>query len=250
MAKPRIRIPDPVDNATEVGLDEVPDLVGWSLDTRLGYERPLTSGQTRQVLAAVLGVDEGALAGFTPEALDRALSRIRSLLSNFERLEEAAAHDDLTGALRRGSGMVALQREIDRSRRLGGRGLVVAFIDVDGLKQVNDTLGHAAGDRLLRDVVAAILERVRSYDIVFRYGGDEFVCGLVDVSLEQARRTIRDIRRNIAARYEGARVSVGLSAYKPGDDASRLLHRADAALYEERARVRGSDRSRPLAVTG
>ena len=228
---------------------EDPELFGQSVESLLGLERPLSTAATRQVLAVVLGVDEDALAGFTPDMLRTSLSRLRSIVQQFERLEEAAARDDLTGALRRGSGIITLQREIDRARRLGSKGVVVAFIDVDGLKRVNDTKGHAAGDELLRQVVAAIKERVRAYDLVFRYGGDEFVCGLIDVSIEQAQRTLADIQRNIAERTRGGRVSAGLAAWRPGDDATRLLHRADAALYEERARVRGGRRP-PIALTG
>ena len=106
-----------------------------------------------------------------------------------------AATDDLTGALRRSAGLAALQREIDRSRRVGGRGIAVIFLDVDSLKHVNDTEGHAAGDRVLVEVVAAIRKRVRSYDLVIRYGGDEFLCALVDVAPEDAERTLADIRR-------------------------------------------------------
>ena len=226
-----------------------PELMGQSVESLLGLEQPLSTAATRQVLAVVLGVDEEALSRFSPEMLRTSLTRLRSIVQQFERLEEAAAHDDLTGALRRGSGIITLQREIDRARRLGSKGVVVAFIDVDGLKRVNDTKGHAAGDELLRQVVAAIKERVRAYDLVFRYGGDEFVCGLVDVTLEQAHRTLADIQQNIADRTRGGRVSAGLAAWRPGEDAARLLHRADAALYEERARVRAG-RRKPVALTG
>ena len=62
------------------------------------------------------------------------------------------------------------------------------MIDVDALKDVNDVQGHAAGDALLRDVPTAITSAVRSYDVTVRWGGDEFVCSLYDVSLEVASR--------------------------------------------------------------
>ena len=73
----------------------------------------------------------------------------------------------------------------------GGTGIVVIFLDVDGLKHVNDTEGHASGDRLLVDTVATIRKRVRSYDLVIRYGGDEFVCALLEVALGPVRAKFR-----------------------------------------------------------
>ena len=86
-----------------------------------------------------------------------------------------AAIDEMTDALRRGVGLVALQREMDRTRRTREQ-LIVAFVDVDGLKTVNDRDGHAAGDALLRTVVSLVTEEFRSYDLMLRFGGDEFVC--------------------------------------------------------------------------
>jgi diguanylate cyclase (GGDEF)-like protein len=109
-------------------------------------------------------------------------------------------------------------------------------MDVDGLKHLNDTAGHAAGDELLRNVVAAMRERVRSYDIIFRYGGDEFVCVLVDTNLEQAERTAADIRARVERRTDGHTVSVGLAELGHEDDAVRMVARADTALYRSRGR--------------
>jgi diguanylate cyclase (GGDEF)-like protein len=163
------------------------------------------------------------------------MRRLRGLVAECERLASAAAMDDLTSTLRRGTGLTALQREIARAHRVGGDGIVVAFMDVDGLKHVNDTAGHAAGDQLLRDVAAAIRERVRSYDLVFRYGGDEFVCALVDVTLEQAQRTVADILDSVRTRSSGHTVSVGFASVGADDTAESVLERADAALYLARA---------------
>src|SRR5205085_7089134 len=98
---------------------------------------------------------------------------------------ELAGTDELTGARRRGVGIEELRREIDRVRRTGGS-LVAVFVDVDHLKAVNDELGHAAGDELLRDVVGSFRGHMRSYDLIVRLGGDEFLCALPDVSIEDA----------------------------------------------------------------
>ena len=210
------------------------DLVGWSLSSPLRHNRPLSPAVARTVLATELGIDAGQLEAVDSDSLRSAMRRLRGLVAECERLASAAAVDDLTGILRRGTGLTALQREIARAHRVGGQGIVVAFMDVDGLKHVNDSAGHAAGDQVLRDVAAAIRKRVRPYDVVFRYGGDEFVCALVDVTLEQARRTIVDIEDSVRSR-SGHSFSVGFASVGADDTADSVLERADSALYLERA---------------
>jgi len=224
------------------------DLIGWSIRADLLDDALLTPHSERRVLAAALGVEETALEAFEPQAVRAALGRMRHLVALCEQLASEAAIDDLTGAMRRGMGLAALQREIDRSRRPNGPNILVAFIDVDGLKSLNDTRGHSAGDRLLRDVVTAVRERIRSYDILLRYGGDEFVCVLIDVTVAQAERTIADIRRNVTARTGEHTISVGLASVIDGDNAEAVVVRADMALYSARRTLTGrsseSQRSR------
>ncbi len=213
------------------------DLVGWATNPSTRRQRELTPEVTRDLLAAALGLTAEQLRGLEPAAMTTALRRLRGMVAQSERLAAAAAVDDLTGALRRGTGIAMLDREIARSRRLGQRGLVVAFMDVDGLKALNDTQGHAAGDRLLCDVVGAVRERVRAYDVVLRYGGDEFVCALLDVTLEQAQRTVRDILDNVRLRSGGHTFSTGFAELGPDDTATAIIARADAALYRGRGRA-------------
>lgn len=150
---------------------------------------------------------------------------------------EKAQLDDLTGFYRRGLGTAVLQREIDRSRRSGGH-LAFAYCDVDGLKQVNDEKGHAAGDAHLKGLAAAIRSRLRSYDPVVRMGGDEFVCALSEIDLEQASRIFHDVQDILAKRRDGASVSFGLAALRPDDDLTTLLERSDHALREARPTAR------------
>ena len=142
---------------------------------------------------------------------------------------EQAGLDGLTGALRRERGMMDLQREIDRARRSGGR-LVLAFVDVDGLKAINDDHGHAAGDQLLRDVAAALLNGLRSYDLVVRYGGDEFVCALPGTNLDGAKRRFAEVATMLAEKNPRASVSTGLAELAEPDSLEELTARADAAL--------------------
>jgi len=213
------------------------DLVGWTRQAEFRNTRRLSAEAMRKLLATALGLTPDVLAGLDTTQLRTALERLRAMAGLTQKLAELASHDDLTGALRRSAGLSALQREIDRSRRVGGTGIVVIFLDADGLKRVNDTEGHAAGDRLLVDVVAAIRRRVRSYDLVIRYGGDEFVCALVEESLIDAQRTLADIRRQFTTRTHGHTISAGVATVDDTDTAESVVAKADAALYAERRRL-------------
>ena len=167
-------------------------------------------------------------------AHDRRLSaHDRRLAAHDRRLaardREQAGLDGLTGALRRERGVMDLQREIDRTRRSDGQ-LVLAFVDVDGLKAINDDHGHAAGDQLLRDVAAALLNGLRSYDLVVRYGGDEFVCALPGTNLDGAKRRFAEVATMLAEKNPRASVSTGLAELAEPDSLEELTARADAAL--------------------
>jgi diguanylate cyclase (GGDEF)-like protein len=142
-----------------------------------------------------------------------------------------AYHDELTGALRREMGEVALQHEVDRARRGDGQ-LVLAFVDVDNLKALNDQRGHGAGDALLVGVVATMRAKLRSFDPVVRYGGDEFVCALAGADPAEARRRFAEIEDELARGYHDARISVGVAKLLDGDTVDDLVARGDAALYE------------------
>jgi diguanylate cyclase (GGDEF)-like protein len=144
----------------------------------------------------------------------------------------------LTGALRRGRGLVDLRQEIDRARRSDGA-LILAFVDVDGLKAINDTHGHAAGDRTLRVVAAALVGGLRSYDLVVRHGGDEFLCGLPGTDLAGAQRRFDAVARTLAEQNPGTSVSIGLAELATQDTLEALVARADAALYAARRNTRG-----------
>ena len=153
--------------------------------------------------------------------------------------ELQAAHlDELTGAYRREMGRLAITHEIDRVRRSGGP-FVVAFVDVDELKTVNDRDGHAAGDRVLQSVVRAIRTRLRSFDPIIRYGGDEFVCGLAGTDLAEAERRFDLIGVAIEA-DAGVGISVGLAELEPGDTADGLTQRAGEAMLAVRAARRAA----------
>lgn len=139
--------------------------------------------------------------------------------------------DGLTGAYRRDAGSLELNRELARAKRTG-ESLVLAFVDVDHLKEKNDSLGHVAGDRLLREAVASIRASLRPYDLVVRFGGDEFVCALVDVSLPQAAERFAAVNGKLEAL--NASITVGLAEMQADDSLENLVGRADRALYANR----------------
>ncbi|CAN5740808.1 hypothetical protein BH24CHL6_BH24CHL6_10080 [soil metagenome] len=158
-----------------------------------------------------------------------------------ERLEaelQSAHLDDLTGAYRRELGTLAITHEIERMRRSGGE-LVLAFIDVDGLKAVNDRAGHAAGDRALQAVVRQMRAQLRSFDPIVRYGGDEFVCVLSGTHIAEVRHRFAAIAAAIKAEA-GVGISVGFASLSATDTAERLTERADAAMLEVKRRRHSS----------
>ena len=171
-------------------------------------------------------------------ALDReeaALDRRQAALDRAAAAEELALEgfDYVTGALRRRVGVAAIQREMDRTAR-SGESLVVAFIDVDGLKRVNDELGHETGDELLRETVNAIRNRLRSYDVITRIGGDEFVCSLSGQDLAGATERFDQISAQLAGGKTCASFTVGLTDRRRSDSVDDLIRRADEAMRQAR----------------
>jgi diguanylate cyclase (GGDEF)-like protein len=150
---------------------------------------------------------------------------------------EQAGIDELTGARRRGVGLEEVQREIDRVRRTDGR-LTAAFVDVDDLKTVNDEQGHAAGDQVLRDVAAGLASRMRSYDLVIRLGGDEFLCVLPGVTQGETQRRFEGLAIELDEGPALRSMSFGVSQLRDGDSLGDLIDRADRDLMAARRRRR------------
>lgn len=152
------------------------------------------------------------------------------VLSNLTaQLQHSAVADDLTGLFNRTGLRASLNREIARAQRTG-RPLSVAVLDVDGLKQVNDILGHASGDRLLVDLAAAWTTCVRRGDILSRIGGDEFVLVMPETDAETAREVVERLRE-VPGPARGTRWSAGVAALRDGEDADDVLDRADRRMY-------------------
>lgn len=148
----------------------------------------------------------------------------------------AIYRDRLTGALHRDAGEDRLRAEVDRCRRQGSP-LVIAFVDVDGLKQVNAERGHDGGDALLRAVGSALRSRLRSYDLVVRYGGDEFVCAFSGTHLPEVRQRMADVQDVLSREMPGATISVGLAERHAHEELEAVIHRADRDLFAGRRRA-------------
>jgi diguanylate cyclase (GGDEF)-like protein len=170
------------------------------------------------------------------EDRDHATSERLRALADLEALAgqlAIAARDPLTGARTRAAGLLDLDHELDRCRRTNAP-LVVAYVDVVGLKTLNDQEGHAAGNELLRHVVALIAERLRPYDLIIRLGGDEFLCVASNMVLADARERFNAIAAELAAHGKTEALTVGFAQFTGADTAAELIARADGELLEDR----------------
>jgi diguanylate cyclase (GGDEF)-like protein len=133
-----------------------------------------------------------------------------------------------------------LEREMLRSERNPQQPISIIMLDIDHFKQVNDRLGHAIGDAVLRQMGSFLLEHIRGSDIACRYGGDEFILILPNASLETAQKRAENIRTKIkdliVAPYDKLlgelTLSLGVSAFpNQGSTSAEIFRAADAALY-------------------
>jgi diguanylate cyclase (GGDEF)-like protein len=170
--------------------------------------------------------------------LDRSL---KNLEHRQKRLRQQLEQDALTGVSSRTSLLRELRAAIGRAAKTG-QPLVVLMADLDHFKAVNDQYGHLAGDEVLRDVATRIKSALREFDLVGRYGGEEFVVLLESTSAHTAKQVAERIRRRIAggpvhtasATVE-VTISQGLTLHREGDDVQSLLKRADQAMYRAKS---------------
>ena len=149
-------------------------------------------------------------------------------------LRRAAAHDPLSGLLNRGAVTMMLEREIDRAVRHRSP-LSVLMADIDYFKQINDSYGHAVGDRTIVDFATRATLQLRCYDLLSRYGGEEFLLVLPGTEASMATRVAERVRASIATEPgDGPNytVSIGVASYVEGMTLSALVSAADQALYQ------------------
>jgi diguanylate cyclase (GGDEF)-like protein len=160
-----------------------------------------------------------------------------------ETLERLAVTDPLTGLANRRGGERSVASEISRARRQR-TALSCIFIDIDNFKRINDTFGHQAGDRLLRDMSDLLRHTLRAYDILVRWGGEEFLLILPGVTLDQARRLAERIRAAVerldTQGLGPVTISAGTAALDASYDFETMLMAADRRLYEAKSSGRNT----------
>lgn len=160
--------------------------------------------------------------------------RASSLERTAERMRELAHTDVLTGLGNRRQAEVWLDREVQRATRYA-RPFAVLVLDIDHFKRLNDTHGHAAGDRVLTDLAGELVGMVRASDAVVRWGGEEFLVLAPETGLDDGVQVAELMRRQVSKMPFGGEhritVSIGVAAHRAGDDPASLVARADAALY-------------------
>lgn len=196
-------------------------------------------------MAGFVANDDSVLSLSDAEALIEEIERLRADVARLEtrvaELDHLAYLDSLVNLPNRRGFLASLENLIARIERYGGSGAML-FIDLDGLKRINDRFGHGAGDAALIEVAQLIVTTVRTSDCVGRIGGDEFA-----VLLERAdelsawQMALRIVEEVVGDRFyvDGSclplSVAVGVSAIRPGDNPQSVLRRADKEMYRVKA---------------
>ena len=205
------------------------------------YTVMLTAKDRRQDLltAMAAGADDYLAKPVDPSELRAQILVAKRILDLQESLRFAATHDFLTKILNRGEILASLKRELCRSER-EDKPLAVIMADLDHFKSVNDSLGHAAGDDVLREVAERLKSDLRPYDLVGRFGGEEFLIVLPNCSLSVATRRANEVRclvcrAPITTTFAKVPVTVSMgvtaSEWTKSLTIERLLQQADEALY-------------------
>lgn len=233
----------------------LPDARGFDAVLRL------QAGAPNAAILVYSGVDDEALAlqvvqlgaqDFLPkgrtdrETLLRSLRFARERKRSDLRLRRLAHYDPLTGLANRSSFADAAAQAVARAGRQKQM-LAVMMIDLDGFKQINDTLGHEAGDQILQEVGVRMRCVFREYDVVARFGGDEFAVMVTDFESVESlslmvERLLQTVAQPIGARESRVTASVGIAIFPAaGRSPLRLLRSADMAMYQ--AKRSGRNRS-------
>jgi len=175
------------------------------------------------------------------DEVERLRGMVRALEDRVQQLDRLAHQDSLIDLPNRRGFMRQLERFIDRVRRYGDQAAML-FVDLDGLKAINDKLGHAAGDEALIRVADLLAAGVRKSDFVARLGGDEFGILLERSDERMAVETSERLARKISAcefSYDGQMlrlgVAIGVGVIHSDDTAASIMTRADKAMYEAKS---------------
>lgn len=200
----------------------------------------LTAKNRKQdlLVAMAAGADDYLSKPVDPSELRARIMAGRRILELQQSLRFAATHDFLTNLLNRSEILAAIEKEVSRSRR-EGKPTTVMMIDIDHFKLINDSLGHAAGDEVLKEVARRLKSDLRPYDVVGRYGGEEFLIILPGCELTTGARRADEIRNLIAKDpiftpfgTTTATISVGVTATSDrSHSVVDLVRQADVSMY-------------------
>jgi two-component system cell cycle response regulator len=167
----------------------------------------------------------------------RILELQEQLISAREQLRAEAMHDSLTGLLNRAAFFTSLDKEISRARR-DYAPIALFMADIDHFKEINDRYGHPAGDIVLRETARRLRSSLRSFDVIGRYGGEEFIVAAPECSTAEARVLAERFRATVCAAPVDVgngsirvTLSIGVAGTSDMNEAPRLLRAADEALY-------------------
>lgn len=177
---------------------------------------------------------------YLSEENDRLSRELERRNDDLRQLTKIADADTLTPLLNRRAFLREVDRALQKARRDGGT-ISVIYLDLNGLKRINDTLGHAAGDAAISKVAGLLLKTVRAYDVVGRLGGDEFavlLSGADEAAAHQRAETIVRTLEDHPLDWDGQAMplsaAVGIAASDEGDTATRMVERADTAMYDNK----------------
>jgi diguanylate cyclase (GGDEF)-like protein len=197
------------------------------------------------MLVFVLAIGRCMFVGMFSSSMKQSLYQSgQKLKEAYKRIEELAELDELTGSFNRRCIMRMLDEELARAARSGSP-CSIALIDLDWFKRVNDAYGHPTGDEVLRTFAITMFANIRSIDRFGRYGGEEFLLVLPDMTVDGAVRALDRLREIIAdldwsAFSPGMRVTIsaGVATLRPDETPDTFLARADSALYSAKAKGR------------
>lgn len=170
------------------------------------------------------------------------IKRQRNQLAEaFEKIQKIATHDDLTGVANRRYMLERIRQEAERAQRTTSP-LLVAMLDIDRFKLINDRYGHLQGDQVLQMFAVVVQENIRANDTLARWGGEEFVVLLPDTDINVGDACLVRVLNKVAETYlpmgnqrQRISVSIGVTLYESGESIDRTLARADTALYQAKS---------------
>jgi len=169
------------------------------------------------------------------------------LMASYDKVRNEVLFDELTGLYSRRAGMERLREEFARAYR-NKKSFSVAMVDVDHFKKINDTYGHLAGDQVLKEIATVLKRELRQYDVILRYGGEEFMVIMPDTDKEHALYPLQRLNKKMACteiQYNGQKINVSVSIGVAStfgcngngngqghEDVTQVVERADQALYD------------------